>query len=163
MIQREINIQYKEYTNDELSEKQSFLLSQSVKAQESSHSPYSQFRVGAAILLENDQVVLGSNQENAAYPSGLCAERVAIFSCGAQFSKQRIISIAISANSSKFDIKEMLAPCGACRQSMMEFEYKQNSPIKVLLKGSGNQVIEFSSVKDLLPIPFNSQALDIVS
>ncbi|MDB2442928.1 cytidine deaminase, partial [Flavobacteriales bacterium] len=139
------------------------LVSQSVVAQNSSYSPYSNFSVGAAILLENKSVVLGSNQENAAYPSGLCAERVAIYSCGAHYPKDKILAIAISANSSKFDIKDLLAPCGACRQSMMEFEFKQNAPIKVLLKGVGNQVVEFNSIKDLLPIPFNSEALQIVS
>ena len=163
MKHREIKIQYTEYRTDELSEEFSSLVSQSVVAQNSSYSPYSNFSVGAAILLENNSIVLGSNQENAAYPSGLCAERVAIYSCGAHYPKDKILAIAISANSSKFDIKDLLAPCGACRQSMMEFEFKQNAPIKVLLKGIGNQVVEFNSIKDLLPIPFNSEALQIVS
>jgi cytidine deaminase len=163
MIKREITIKYCEYTAHELSEKQSNLINQSVKAQENSHSPYSNFRVGAAILLESGEIILGSNQENAAYPSGLCAERVAIFSCGAQHPKKKILAIAISASTSKFDLKEILAPCGACRQSMLEFEYKQKSNIKILLKGADRQVVEFASVKDLLPIPFNCDALQNVS
>ena len=150
MKHREIKIQYTEYTTDELSEEFSSLVSQSVVAQNSSYSPYSNFSVGAAILLENNSI-------------GLCAERVAIYSCGAHYPKDKILAIAISANSTKFDIKDLLAPCGACRQSMLEFEFKQNAPIKVLLKGVGNQVVEFNSIKDLLPIPFNSEALQIVS
>jgi len=163
MKQREITIQYTEYASDELSELQSDLMSQSVKAQESSHSPYSNFRVGAAILLESGEIVLGSNQENAAYPSGLCAERVAIYTCGSNHPSKKISAIAISASTSKFDIKDVLAPCGACRQSMLEFEFKQKSNIKVLLKGVDGQVIEFGSIKDLLPIPFNCDALQNVS
>ena len=163
MKQREITIQYTEYASDELSEIQSHLMSQSVKAQESSHSPYSNFRVGAAILLESGEIVLGSNQENAAYPSGLCAERVAIYTCGSNHPSKKISAIAITASTSEFDIKDVLAPCGACRQSMLEFEFKQKSNIKVLLKGLDGQVIEFGSIKDLLPIPFNCDALQNVS
>ena len=163
MKQKEITIRYNEYTSTELSTLQSNLIKQSVKAQESSHSPYSNFRVGAAILLESGEIVLGSNQENAAYPSGLCAERVAIFTCGSNHPSKKINAIAISASSTKFDLNELLAPCGACRQSMLEFEYKQNSNIKVLLKGANNQVVEFGSIKDLLPIPFNCDAFQNIS
>ena len=163
MKQREITIRYKEYERSELSELQTTLISHSEKAQKSSHSPYSNFRVGAAILLDSGEIILGSNQENAAYPSGLCAERVAIYSCGSNHPSKIILAIAISASSSQFDIKDLLAPCGACRQSMMEFEHKQSSNIKVLLKGVENQFIEFESIKDLLPIPFNCDALQNVS
>ena len=163
MKQKEITIRYNEYTSTELSTLQSNLINQSVKAQESSHSPYSNFRVGAAILLDSGEIILGSNQENAAYPSGLCAERVAIYTCGSNHPTKIIKSIAISASSSQFDINEVLAPCGACRQSMLEFEHKQKADIKVLLKGTDGQVVEFNSIKDLLPIPFNCDALQNVS
>ena len=163
MKQREITIRYKEYESTELSELQTTLISHSEKAQVSSHSPYSNFRVGAAILLESGEIVLGSNQENAAYPSGLCAERVAIYTCGSNHPSKKILAIAISASSLQFDINNILAPCGACRQSMMEYEHKQNSNIKVLLKGVDNQFVEFDSIKDLLPIPFNCDALQNVS
>tara|TARA_B100000780_G_scaffold249481_1_gene195200 strand:+ start:767 stop:1258 length:492 start_codon:yes stop_codon:yes gene_type:complete len=163
MKQKEITIRYNEYTSKELSTQQSNLINQSVKAQESSYSPYSNFRVGAAILLDSGEVVLGSNQENVAYPSGLCAERVAIYTCGSLHPSKKINAIAISASSSQFDIKELLAPCGGCRQSMLEFEHKQKSNIKVLLKGVDGQLVEFDSIKDLLPIPFNCDALQNVS
>ena len=163
MKQREITISYTEYESTELTELQATLVKQSEKAQESSHSPYSNFRVGAAILLESGEIILGSNQENAAYPSGLCAERVAIFTCGSLHPSKKILAIAITASSTQFDTKDLLAPCGACRQSMMEFEHKQKSNIKVLLKGAENQIVEFGSIVDLLPIPFNCDALQNVS
>jgi cytidine deaminase len=163
MQQKKITITYNEYSVDELSAWQENLIVKSVEAQATSYSPYSHFKVGAAILLEDDLIVLGSNQENAAYPSGLCAERVAIFSCGVIHPAKKIKAIAISANTDKFDLNELLAPCGACRQSMLEYEYKQGEEIKVLLKGVGSQVVEFVSVKDLLPIPFNCDALQNVS
>ena len=163
MKKREIKIQYSEYLVDELSQQQVQLLELSVKAQETAHAPYSNFHVGAAILLASGEIILGSNQENAAYPSGLCAERVAIFSCGANYPNQIISAIAISASSTKFDLNDLLAPCGACRQSMLEYEFKQKSPIKILLKGADNHVVEFNSVKDLLPIPFNCDALQNVT
>jgi len=163
MQQKQITITYNEYSTEELSPWQETLIEKSVEAQSSSYSPYSHFKVGAAILLEDDSIVLGSNQENAAYPSGLCAERVAIFSCGVIHPAKNIKAIAISASTDKFDLNELLAPCGACRQVMLEYEHKQCEEIKVLLKGSDIQVVEFNSVKDLLPIPFNCDALQNVS
>ena len=163
MHQKEITITYNEYSVDELSAWQENLIVRSVEAQVTSYSPYSHFKVGAAILLEDDSIVLGSNQENAAYPSGLCAERVAIFSCGVIHPAKKIKAIAISASTDKFDLNELLAPCGACRQSMLEYEHKQGEEIKILIKGVDDQVVEFGSVKDLLPIPFNCDALQNVS
>ena len=163
MKKKEITIQYSEYLVDELSTQQLQLIELSVKAQASAYAPYSNFRVGTAIRLDNGEIVLGSNQENAAYPSGLCAERVAIFSCGANYPNRIITAVAISASSAKFDLNELLAPCGACRQSMLEYEYKQKSPIKILLKGIDNHIVEFNSVKDLHAIHFNCDALQNVS
>lgn len=163
MQQKQITITYKEYALNELSQWQDNLVKKSEEAQLSSYSPYSSFKVGVAILLENGEIVLGSNQENAAYPSGLCAERVAFFSSAVLHSEVKIKAIAISAFTEKFDLNELLAPCGACRQVMLEYEHKQADEIKVLLKGVGSQVVEFNSVKDLLPIPFNCDALQNVS
>lgn len=163
MQSKQITINYHLYELDELEEWQRLLIKKSVEAQSSSHSPYSKFKVGAAVLLDDDTIVIGSNQENAAYPSGLCAERVAVFSCGANYPTHKIRAIAISASAYKSDIKEPLAPCGACRQSLLEYEHKQGEKFKVLLLGVGGQVVEFCSLEDLLPIPFNCDALQNVS
>jgi cytidine deaminase len=123
------------------------------------YAPYSQFHVGAAILLENGTMVEGNNQENAAYPSGLCAERVAIFSVGANFPNQPIRAIAITASSATYVSVEPVTPCGACRQSMLEYELKQNTPIAVYLVSPSDEVIVIPSVSQLLPLHFDAKNL----
>ncbi len=123
------------------------------------YAPYSQFNVGAAILLENNSIVEGNNQENAAYPSGLCAERVAIFSAGANFPNQRIQAIAITASSPNYLAGEPVTPCGACRQSMLEYELKQGAPIEVYLLSPSDEVIIIPSVSRLLPLHFDGTNL----
>lgn len=159
MKENQLQIQYNTYQWEELSESYKNLIDQSIVAQNNAYAPYSNFKVGAAILLEDGTIFTGNNQENAAYPSGLCAERVAIFACSAQHPNVKINVIAICANSEKIDINTVLAPCGSCRQSMYEYELKQNSPIKVLLKGFDNEVVEFLSVADLLPLVFRCDGL----
>ncbi len=149
-----IQINYNKYAWDELTAQDQLLVMKSKEAQGSAYAPYSNFKVGAAILLEDETIFLGNNQENAAYPSGLCAERVAIFACAAQHPNLKIKGIAISAGSDKMDGNSILTPCGSCRQSMYEYELKQKEPIRILLKSSDNQVIEFFSIQDLLPLPF---------
>lgn len=159
MKENQIQIHYNTYQWDELSECYKSLMDQSIAAQHNAYAPYSNFKVGAAILLENGTIFTGNNQENSAYPSGLCAERVAIFACSAQNPNIKIKVIAISANSEEVDINTVLAPCGSCRQSMYEYESKQNKSIKVLLKGVDNEVVEFLSVADLLPLVFQCDGL----
>ena len=159
MKENQIQIYYNTYQWEELSESYKNLMDQSIAAQQNAYAPYSNFKVGAAILLEDGTIFTGNNQENAAYPSGLCAERVAIFACSAQYPNIKIKVIAICANSEKIDINTVLAPCGSCRQSMYEYESKQNSQIKVLLKGVDNEVVEFLSVEDLLPLVFQCDGL----
>jgi len=159
MKQNQIKIRYNTYQFEELSESYKNLMYQSIAAQNNAYAPYSEFKVGAAILLEDSTIFIGNNQENAAYPSGLCAERVAIFACSAQNPNIKIKVIAISANSDKIDINTVLAPCGSCRQAMYEYELKQNTPIKVLLKGVDNEVVEFLCVEDLLPFVFKCDGL----
>ncbi|RYG20552.1 MAG: cytidine deaminase, partial [Chitinophagaceae bacterium] len=97
-----------------------------------SHSPYSKFSVGTAILLADDQIVLGSNQENVAYPSGLCAERVALFTIGANYPNAVVKTMAITAQTDSFKIVNPVTSCGACLQVMIEVEKRQNSPIEVI-------------------------------
>ena len=159
MKENQIQIHYNSYKFDELSEIYKNLMDRSIEAQQNAYAPYSNFKVGAAILLEDGTVFTGNNQENSAFPSGLCAERVAIFACSAQHPNIKINVIAISANSEKIDINTVLAPCGSCRQSMYEYESKQNKPIRVLLKGVDNEVVEFLSVADLLPLVFQCDGL----
>ena len=159
MKENQIQIHYNTYKWEELSEIYKNLMDRSIEAQLNAYAPYSNFKVGAAILLEDGTVFTGNNQENSAFPSGLCAERVAIFACSAQYPNIKINVIAISSNSEKIDINTVLAPCGSCRQSMYEYESKQNKPIRVLLKGVDNEVVEFLSVSDLLPLVFQCDGL----
>ena len=143
----------------ELSPEDQELMKSAIQTRKTAYSPYSKFSVGTAILLDNGSVVIGSNQENAAYPSGLCAERVAIFSANAQYPKNKILKLAISASSSRKKVSEPVAPCGACRQSISEYEVKQNSPIEILFMGETGSVIKVSSLKDLLPLSFDRSFL----
>ncbi len=132
------------------------------KAQEArnkAYAPYSHFKVGAAILLDNGEIVMGNNQENAAFPSGLCAERVAVFQAGAAFPEVPMVALAISAGSIKKVNKTPIPPCGACRQSLAEYEVKQGSSITILFMGEQGQVVKAAAVKDLLPLIFDRSYL----
>ncbi len=131
------------------------LLEQADIAQKGSYSPYSNFRVGAAILLKDGTVIQGSNQENASFPAGLCAERVALFYAGANFPNQTIKTIAISAAAAKVEVKKPAGPCGSCRQAILEYEVKQNSPITILMKGQSGPIYKCGSIADLLPLSFD--------
>lgn len=123
----------------------------------SSYSPYSGFPVGAAILLENGDVITGSNQENAAYPSGLCAERVAFFYAGAKYPGQSIKAVAVAVSN---QAKEYAFPCGACLQVISEYQHRQNSPVKILIvHPSLNEVLMAKGVQHLLPFGFNKDHL----
>ena len=159
MKQREITIRYKEYESTELSELQTTLISHSEKAQVSSHSPYSNFRVGAAILLESGEIVLGSNQENAAYPSGLCAERTALFYANSMHPESNVICLVIVAGSINKINETPIAPCGGCRQVISEFENKQNSPIGTYFMGEKGKIVFSNSIDNLLPFKFDSSFL----
>ena len=115
--------------------------------------------VGAALELENGKIITGSNQENAAYPSGLCAERTAIFYAGAQFPNQKILKMAISAGSQENVLNRPIPPCGACRQALIEYEQKQNTPIELYFMGTEGQVACSESVENILPWIFDKNVL----
>jgi cytidine deaminase len=132
---------------------------QAVETRKNAYAPYSKFRVGAAILLDNGKVVLGSNQENAAYPSGLCAERVAIFQAGAIYPDAKIIKLAITAASDSNPTLSPIPPCGACRQSIAEYEFKQNTPIEIYFMGESGEVYKSNSIENLLPLSFDKTSL----
>ena len=155
-----IHFEYKQYDSyTELPQESQRLLLSARTAMLRAYAPYSRFLVGSAILLNNGTIVEGNNQENAAYPSGLCAERVAIFSVGANFPNQPIKAIAITATSATYVSGEPVTPCGACRQSMLEYELKQNSPIEVFLLSPSDEVIVIPSVSQLLPLHFDAKNL----
>lgn len=160
MKQLEYKIQYKEFANnDELEEKDKYLLEKAKESLKTAYAPYSKFNVGAAILLQNGQIILGSNQENAASPSGLCAERVAVYAAGAQFPNVSIEAVAITCKTDKFEVDEPISPCGACRQALLEYEIRHNNNIRLILAGNTGKIIVLDSVKDLLPLAFSSKNL----
>jgi len=143
----------------ELSQNDQKLLIEAEKARENAYAPYSRFKVGAAVLLENGEVVIGNNQENASYPSGLCAERVAIFQAGAKFPGVLVKAVAITVKSMEHVVNQPAAPCGNCRQALMEYEHKQQSPIRVLFRGEKGPIYICASIQDILPLAFNNSFL----
>ena len=150
-----LTISYQEYSSfDDLDTIDQDLCKEATKAMATSHSPYSQFRVGAAVKLESGKIVYGSNQENVAYPSGLCAERVALFTIGSAYPDEKIMSIAITAHTNNFQITEPITSCGACLQVMAEYEKKQSYPIEVLFYCQNGSIIKTKGIKSLLPFAF---------
>lgn len=135
------------------------LMNQAIETRKNAYAPYSKFRVGAAILLDNGKIVLGSNQENAAYPSGLCAERVAIFQAGAIYPNAKIVKLAITAASDTNLTLSPIPPCGACRQSIAEYEFKQDTPIEIYFMGESGEVYKSNSINNLLPLSFDKTSL----
>ncbi|RTY90497.1 cytidine deaminase [Flavobacterium sp. RSP46] len=135
------------------------LMGQAVKIRKKAYAPYSKFRVGAALLLDNGKIVLGSNQENAAYPSGLCAERVAIFHAGAVYPEAKILKMAITAASDTNTTSTPIPPCGSCRQSIAEYEIRQETPIEIYFMGEIGTIYKSESLKNLLPFMFDKKYL----
>ncbi|TAH19695.1 MAG: cytidine deaminase [Cytophagales bacterium] len=132
------------------------LLQVARQATQTAYAPYSNFYVGAAILLDDGTVVRGNNQENAAYPSGLCAERTAIFAAGANYPSQKVIMVAVTARRKDEDFFIPANPCGACRQVLAEYQHKQASPIRVIMEGGQGKIYVCDSVDMLLPMKFTS-------
>ncbi|GGI58344.1 cytidine deaminase [Winogradskyella haliclonae] len=135
------------------------LMQSAIKARENAYSPYSKFNVGAAILLDNEEIVSGSNQENASYPSGLCAERTAIYYAGANYPKSKMLKMALTASSQNQVTGKPIPPCGACRQAIAEYEIKQDQPIEIYFMGAEGKVVKSESLANLLPLLFESSVL----
>ena len=151
----EFNVSYETYNGvDELSEGDRLLCAKAKDALKTSYSPYSKFSVGTAIQLQDGEIVQGSNQENVAYPSGLCAERVALFTIGATKPRAVITTMAITAYTENFEIKNPITSCGACLQVMAEFEQKQKSLIAVIFYCLDGRIIKVNGIKSLLPFVF---------
>jgi len=154
------NLQIQEYANlEELEEKHHSLMLKARDACHQAYAPYSGFQVGAAVLLSNGEVIIGNNQENAAYPSGLCAERVALFAAHSQYPTESISTIAISACRPQQSGYLEVTPCGGCRQVMMEFQSLQQQPIDVLMEGPEGTLYHVSSIDTLLPLKFSKNSL----
>ncbi|MDP5044197.1 MAG: cytidine deaminase [Leeuwenhoekiella sp.] len=128
-------------------------------ARDAAYAPYSQFHVGAAILLDNGEVIKGNNQENAAYPSGLCAERTAIYYAGANYPNAVIKMMAISAKAKNKETLTPIPPCGSCRQAIAEYEVKQKQPIEIFFMGERGSVFKSDSLQNLLPLLFTQEYL----
>ena len=144
---------------EELSATEKHLLDQAIKIRDKAYAPYSSFKVGASVLMHNDDVFSGNNQENAAYPSGICAERVAIWSAMSAYPSGKIKKIFISACSEKTSVDRPVAPCGACRQAIAEYETKQLDNIEIYFTGETGKIVKAYSIKDLLPWMFDNSML----
>ncbi len=154
------SFEFEEYASiDELTKGEAELMLRAVEATENAYAPYSHFRVGAALRLSNGKIALGNNQENVAYPSGLCAERVALFHANAIYPDASIEVIAITAQAQDFQIDEPVTPCGSCRQVMSESESRQDEKIRILLMGQSGRVFAINSVENLLPFVFRAEGL----
>ncbi|MEP6262312.1 MAG: cytidine deaminase [Gillisia sp.] len=135
------------------------LMDQAIVARDMAYAPYSKFKVGAAVLLDNGEIIAGSNQENASYPSGLCAERTAIFYAGAKYPEAKFLKIALSAKSLNHRVISPIPPCGSCRQAIAEYEVKQETPIEIFFMGETGKVVKSHSLKELLPLIFDNSYL----
>lgn len=158
MKSKEIRLRYTEYAVGEaLPEADAELVRAAALAREQAYAPYSSYKVGAALRLEDGTVVVGNNQENAAYPSGLCAERVALFAARAQFSDKRIVVLAVITESHENQFPA--SPCGSCRQVMIEFEQLQGQPIRLIMANTAGAALVFDQLADLLPLCFTNHQL----
>ncbi|MCM1079052.1 MAG: cytidine deaminase [Bacteroidales bacterium] len=155
-----INIPIKKYKPEELTEDDRQLIEKAIKATDNSYSPYSHFSVGACLLLDDGSTVIGANQENAAYPSGLCAERTAVFAAQAQHPDKPVKAIAIAARNTSGNLTEQpVTPCGSCRQVILEIEERYKRPVRILLYGT-EAVYVVRTVRDLLPLCFVSEDME---
>ena len=155
LMQQEFHFNYRKYPSLEaLSEQDQLLVAKAIEAMDRAYAPYSKFRVGASVLMESGLIILGNNQENIAYPSGLCAERVALFYAGANHANETIRKICIVATGDLMPKGALLSPCGSCRQVLHETELRQTKPFELILLNKTNNALAFSGVQGLLPFSF---------
>ncbi len=160
MLQKTVSFDYQEYENpEELAPSDLTLLQLAKAALQSSHAPYSGFNVGAAIQMENGQVITGSNQENMAFPSSLCAERVACFAAAAAYPGIPFSAIAITARAAAFEVTQPTTPCGGCRQALMEYERLFNRKIRIIMMGDTGKVLVVNGIESLLPLSFHEEGI----
>ena len=156
MTAKQINIAYQEFSSiDELNAEDRELAQAAIEGMKGSYAPYSHFNVGAAVRMSNGQIVIGANQENAAFPSGLCAERTAMFAAGAKYPEKDMCSIALVGGVYGRITDEPATPCGACRQVMAQYQAKAGKPMSVIMVGA-KRIWKFEKVDDILPLIFDS-------
>lgn len=157
MNKKSLNIEYLEYDSVKLMDiEERDLITQADENLKNAYAPYSKFKVSAVCQMEDGVVVKGTNQENGAYPSGLCAERVAIFSAKSQFPDKKVDKIVVTT---ELTTNSPVSPCGACRQVLIEYELSQNQSIELIMKSRDSKVWKFKSVKDILPFAFDGEFL----
>lgn len=158
-MKKEIHLNYQEYHSvEELPDEFRNLVHLAKEATNSSYSPYSKFKVGASLLLDNKDIIKGSNQENAAYPSGLCAERVATFYANAKYPNNAVLAMAIAAKNADGFLPMPITPCGSCRQVLLETEERYNQEIAIILYGT-EKIFVIPNAKSLLPFSFDKEVL----
>lgn len=138
----------------DLPDQEQRLVDKAYEAMENAYAPYSEFKVGACALMDDGSFILGNNQENAAFPSGICAERVALFYAGANFPNKKVLTLCIVAKGDLMPASQLLSPCGGCRQVMLESENRQKQPIRVILVNQDGRTMVLDSVIQLLPFGF---------
>lgn len=160
MIYKEIKSKVQVFNNiDELEPKDAELIHKALATRLDAHSPYSDFQVGAAVRLANNDIIIGNNQENSSYPAGLCAERVALFYASAVYPEEPVKTLAVSAAPKGQTNLQPVPPCGSCRQVIAEFEHKFNRPIKIYFMGNSGPIMAVNSIECLLPLAFNKSFL----
>jgi cytidine deaminase len=146
-------------SESDLQAEEQLLLKEAKAAASGAYAPYSRFKVGAALRLETGEIVKGSNQENVAYPSGLCAERVALFHAGAEFPSTPATHLFIACYSENFEVDRPITPCGACRQVIAEYEARWGKPIRILMAGAKGEIYAMDGISGLLPLAFEASEL----
>lgn len=157
---KEIIIKYEEYdTEDSLSSDDYSLVNEAKIAMKNSYAPYSEFHVGASLILDNGIIIRGNNQENSAYPSGLCAERVALFHAKSTYPEAAIMAMAITSSTENFNTEGPVAPCGSCRQVIAETEKRQTNKIRIIMTGENRVTKIVDGIDSLLPMKFQEDRL----
>lgn len=156
-MKQSFTLNYEEFiSNSELNNDYKLLVEKAKEALKNAYADYSRFYVGAAVLMEDGTIITGNNQENVAYPSGICAERVAMFYASSQFPDKKIKAVAVIAKSQNFSPQTPVTPCGACRQVMCEYEQKNGSPIKIIMASETGKIIVTENAQSLLPFVFEA-------
>ena len=154
-MKQSFTFNYQLFSNwTDLPEQEQRLVDKAYEAMKNAYAPYSEFKVGACALMDDGSFILGNNQENAAFPSGICAERVALFYAGANFPNKKVLTLCIVAKGDLMPASQLLSPCGGCRQVMLESENRQKQPIRVILVNQDKRTMVLDSVIQLLPFGF---------